>query len=73
VIDSVWVVLVVFVFTQSVYGVVNLLSIPLVHLRSPNLVRAAPDEAPRRVVRVLVPVVGEDREVLSETLDNVYD
>lgn len=66
------IVLVVFVFTQSTYGVVNLLSIPLVHLRAPNLVRADPDEAPRRVVRVLVPVVGEDRRVVAETLDDLY-
>ena len=57
-VDPLWIVLVVFVFSQSVYGLVNLLSIPLVHLRRPNLVRADPEDAPRRVVRVLIPVVG---------------
>lgn len=67
------VVLVVFVFTQLMYGLVNLLSILLVHLRAPNIVRADPEETPHRVVRVLVPVVGEQRRVVAETLDNLYD
>lgn len=71
--DPVGIVFVVFVFTQSVYGLVNLLSIPLVHFREANLVRADPEDAPDRVVRVLIPVVGEDREVVAETLDSLYD
>ncbi|MFB6168317.1 MAG: glycosyltransferase family 2 protein [Haloferacaceae archaeon] len=73
VVDLVGVVLVVFVFTQSVYGLVNLLSVPLVHLREPNLVEADPADAPDRVVRVLIPAVDEDRAVVTETLQSLYD
>jgi len=62
--------LVLFVFAQAGYFVVNVLAITLLHRRPANRV---PDESPstQPVINVLMPVYRERRAVVEETLDDL--
>ena len=62
--------LILFVFAQAGYFVVNVLAIAFLHRRSVNVV---PEESPSEypTVNVLMPVYRERRAVLEETLDNL--
>ena len=62
----------VFVFTQALYFLVNLAVAVLLYAREPNLV---PDEQPaeHRPIDVLIAIRGERREVIEETIAEIFD
>jgi cellulose synthase/poly-beta-1,6-N-acetylglucosamine synthase-like glycosyltransferase len=65
------VVLALFVFTQAVYFVANATAFALLYVRGTNVVREAEDVEPRQI-QVLMPVVGERRAVLEETMAELF-
>ncbi len=62
----------VFVFTQVLYLVVNLAVTGLLYVRPVN---AVPDEPPSelRPINVLMAVRGERREILEETIEEIFE
>jgi len=62
----------VFVFTQALYFVVNLAVAGLLYFRGVNLV---PEEEPseRRPINVLLAIRGERREIVEETISDIFD
>lgn len=59
-------------FTQALYFVVNLAVAGLLYVREVNLV---PEEAPseRRPINVLLAIRGERREILEETISEIFE
>ncbi len=70
-VDLASVLFVLFVASQSLYFVVNLAAFGFLYLRPANLVSESPT-GEILPVHVLVPVRGERREVLEETIDGVF-
>jgi cellulose synthase/poly-beta-1,6-N-acetylglucosamine synthase-like glycosyltransferase len=62
---------VLFVASQSLYLVVNLAALVLLYARETNLVDEVASGV-HRPIHVLVPVRGERRDVLAETLDGIF-